>query len=74
MQSLTGELRIHILCRQTPKHKTSNIVISAIKSLKMVYIQKKKKTLKKKTVAKGVDLKHHYQKRKVVNYMKLMLW
>ena len=40
----------------------------------MVHIKKKKKNLKKKKVAKGVDLKHHYQKRKVVNYMKLMLW
>lgn len=43
VQSLLGKLRSPMPCGQNPKHKTEAILLHSIKTLKIIYIQKKKK-------------------------------
>ena len=45
IQSLVRQVRSHMPCGQKPKHENSNnIITNSIKTLKMVYVKKKKKT------------------------------
>ena len=55
VQSLVGEPRSHMPCRQKAKHKTSNIVTNSIKTLKQSSknLKGKKRKNKKKKIEKG---------------------
>ena len=58
VQSLVGELRSHVPCDQKPKQRNrSNTVTSSVKTLKMVYIKKKKTTFNKKKNAHEVKVR-----------------